>query len=981
MAMRKINTEVLVIGGGATGTGVLRDLAMRGLDALLVEQRDLSHGTTGRYHGLLHSGGRYVVKDPQAARECIIENQILRRIMPHCIEDTGGFFVLTPDDDPDYPHYFLAGCKAAGIPVEEIGIHQMLREEPYLNPKISRCFRVPDAAADSFLASELNAESAKEHGAKVLTYHPLRTLLREGDRVTGAICENLIRGETVQINADMVINAAGAWAGKVAEKAGLFVRILPGKGTLIALSHRFLNTVINRCKIPSDGDIIVPIHTVAVIGTTDIQIADPDRVSIEPWEVHLMLEEGEKLIPGLKQMRILRAWAGTRPLYQETATSKSRDISRAFALLDHERRDGVSGFITITGGKWTTYRLMAEETVDLACKKLGVDRPCRTQSEPLPGSTSKKFYQLGERLEKVERDETFGTLFCECEYVTRDDLVKAILNKGANTLDDIRRDVRLGMGPCQGGFCTIRAAGLLHELKNPGVEQTNGAIKDFLEERWKGLVPVLWGSQLRQERLNEFIFVNLLGIDHLPGTAFGSRLSAEPYESPISAKEFKPDSTASPRAEQPGSVLPLGVSENRPFEWIVIGGGLAGLFTTWLLASQGKRTALITKGWGRTHWSTGCIDVLGSLPGENQSLITDLTSALGKLTHFNPVHPYSILGIDTLRAAIECFMELCSARGYPFERSLDDNWLLPTSLGVPRPTCLAPRTMIAGDLRKQDPMLIVGFEGFFDFYPGLISENLAARGYAVQDILIDLPGLRARKLRSPIHLAEFFEQTEFRDEVITALRGRLGTARRVGFPAVLGIENASSIHAELEEGLGLPVFEIPGLPPSIPGMRIHNLLVDAIKKSGGRVFSGTQVTGFESDNNRITMVQSDAAARPINHRADRYVIATGGILGGGIATGDDGELEERILHLPCVGPTSRLEWFTPKFLDLNGHPVFMAGVVADSELRPIDPDDRVLYSNLHVVGTILAGGDYLRERSMDGVDLVSAYRIGRSAQN
>jgi len=107
MAMRKLETEVLVIGGGATGTGVVRDLAMRGFRTILVERRDLSHGTTGRYHGLLHSGGRYVVKDPQAAIECITENKILRKIMPECIEDTGGFFVLTPWDDPDYAPHFL----------------------------------------------------------------------------------------------------------------------------------------------------------------------------------------------------------------------------------------------------------------------------------------------------------------------------------------------------------------------------------------------------------------------------------------------------------------------------------------------------------------------------------------------------------------------------------------------------------------------------------------------------------------------------------------------------------------------------------------------------------------------------------------------------------------------------------------------------------------------------------------------------------
>src|SRR4030065_2396587 len=127
--MRKVNTEILIIGGGATGTGLVRDLAMRGFKTILVEKGDLATGTTGRYHGLLHSGGRYVVKDPLAARECNEENQILRRIMPQCIEDTGGFFVLVPGDDPSYASLFFAGCQNAGISVEEISIREMLKEE------------------------------------------------------------------------------------------------------------------------------------------------------------------------------------------------------------------------------------------------------------------------------------------------------------------------------------------------------------------------------------------------------------------------------------------------------------------------------------------------------------------------------------------------------------------------------------------------------------------------------------------------------------------------------------------------------------------------------------------------------------------------------------------------------------------------------------------------------------------------------------
>ena len=174
--MKRIQTEVLVIGGGATGSGVVRDFAMRGFQTILVEKGDLTYGTSGRYHGLLHSGARYVVTDPNAAFECIQENRILRHILAPCIEDTGGYFVLTEHDDSHYVGIFLTACQKAGIPAEEISISEMLKTEPALNPRITRCWRVPDASADSFLAADLNAEFARLNGAKIFKISPGREL-------------------------------------------------------------------------------------------------------------------------------------------------------------------------------------------------------------------------------------------------------------------------------------------------------------------------------------------------------------------------------------------------------------------------------------------------------------------------------------------------------------------------------------------------------------------------------------------------------------------------------------------------------------------------------------------------------------------------------------------------------------------------------------------------------------------------------------
>jgi glycerol-3-phosphate dehydrogenase len=530
-----LETDVLVIGGGATGAGCVRDLAMRGIRAMLVEKGDLTHGTTGRYHGLLHSGGRYVTKDPQSATECAHENAVLRRIMPHCLEDTSGFFVITPWDDPDYGDLFVANCHKTEVPVAEIPVAEALRREPALNPRISRAFEVPDGAADSFLATDSNALSAREHGATILTYHSVVDLLRVGDRIVGAVVEDLRTGERKQIGCAYVLNAAGAWAGKIAALAGLKVTVIPGKGTMVAMNHRMVNTVINRCKLPADGDILVPIRTVAVIGTTDVHVPDPDVYGIEPQEIQFMLDEGEKLVPGFKQYRALRAWAGVRPLYKDQDVASDRDISRTYKLLDHAARDGVHGFISIVGGKWTTYRLMARDAVDHIAAQLGNTKPCRTHEEllpvpasetrgarghasaPAPAPSSPPLFWMGKPLAEVEQAHAYGDLICECELVTRA-RVQAAIDAGAKNLDDLRRDVRMGMGPCQGGWCIYRTAALLFEQRSAeGLSHahTNGALLHFLQERWKGMTPVLWGDQLRQARLDELIYVGVMGAHRL----------------------------------------------------------------------------------------------------------------------------------------------------------------------------------------------------------------------------------------------------------------------------------------------------------------------------------------------------------------------------------------------------------------------------------------------------------------------------------
>ena len=231
-----------------------------------------------------------------------------------------------------------------------------------------------------------------------------------------------------------------------------------------------------------------------------------------------MLADGEKLVPGFRAARAMRVWTGVRPLFQDTKedVASTRDVTRAHTLLDHAERDGVGRFVTITGGKFTTFRLMAEETVDAVCRQLGEQRPCLTATTPLPGSEKGQEYELSERLERRESTLLSDQLVCECELVPRSRLEESMNRRGTANLNDIRRVLRLGMGPCQGGFCTYRAAGILHHLDGMTTEDANGALVSFLEERWKGSWPILYGDQLRQARLDDWIYQGVFDVAHLP---------------------------------------------------------------------------------------------------------------------------------------------------------------------------------------------------------------------------------------------------------------------------------------------------------------------------------------------------------------------------------------------------------------------------------------------------------------------------------
>ena len=406
---------------------------------------------------------------------------------------------------------------------------------------------------------------------------------------------------------------------------------------------------------------------------------------------------------------------------------------------------------------------------------------------------------------------------------------------------------------------------------------------------------------------------------------------------------------------------------------LVIGAGLAGLTAAWQTAVSGQPTTLIAKGWGATHWHTGCIDLLGQ-DGSPQANIEQLINR-------QPNHPYALVGLERIEQAVEAFKALCQASGYPLHGRIDQNWLLPSAVGAIRPTCLAPETMTAGDLTSDAPMLIVGFKQFVDFYPGLIADNLSQQNIPATHLTLNLPHLAERRTMNGVVLAQMMAQEPFQTAVINAIRPHLGQAKRVGFPAVFGnYRQAMTIKASLEQGLGRPVFEIPGLPPSIPGIRLHDILVEAIKAAGGRVNVGMEAVGADiqlSRIKRVTAVYTEAAVRQRAHRYDHFILATGGLLGGGISTSHDGRVRENIFDLPITAPNHRTEWFASDFMAPYGHPIYQSGIAVNDQLQPIDPNGRPIYDNLQAIGNTLSGCDTIREKSFDGVALVTGYTIGK----
>ncbi len=380
----EIKSTVTVIGGGINGLFTTLDLALRGVDVTLIERGDIGSETSGRFHGLLHSGARYAVTDPDSAKECIQENSIIPKIAPHAVRDSGGVFLGITDDDLQYTEPFLNGLEKAGIEHRMLDINELLQAEPYINRDAKVAIWVPDKVAYGYDLMSSVAITASLNGARIMTYNEAVEFIRDGKSISGIKVADKINNGTHTIKSDLIVNTTGPWAFRIIKLAGLAeIPIMPTAGIMAVFEQRINNMVLNRLRPPSDADIVMPYGGSSILGTTATIIEDPDNFEISDEDIGMLVDEGAYLVPKLKDMKVIRSFASVRPLIK--SDSSAREATREFRIIDHEKEDGVNGLISAIGGKFTTGRLVGEKMSDIVTSKLGIKSESKTKSIKLIG--------------------------------------------------------------------------------------------------------------------------------------------------------------------------------------------------------------------------------------------------------------------------------------------------------------------------------------------------------------------------------------------------------------------------------------------------------------------------------------------------------------------------------------------------------------------------------------------------------------------
>lgn len=528
--------DVIIIGGGITGTGVARDCALRGLKVALVEKDDFASGTTGTCMGLLHGGPRYLLTNPELTRISCEESGHIQRIAPHLCFSVPFLQVLSSPEQMEVFDKFLGVYDQYqhlknGKPHIRFEGQEMHRLEPSLAPGPYGGITLDEWGVNVFRLNLLNAKSASAHGARITNHAEVTQILKENGRVVGVEVKDLYSLTKERLYGRLVVNASGPWVPKIAKMAGTDFKLRPSKGVHVFLDRRITSVGLSVMAVDGRNIELLPHENTTMIGCTDTDFyGDPIEARPTFEEIEYLLEPFATLVPQLRQARVIRSMAGVRPLLYETGMVAEK-VTRDHRVRDHEE-DGVPGFITIGGGKMVIHRLMAEDTTNLICKKLGIEASCKTREIPLPGGerllTKEEIKEMarryGIRVAAVNRLvsrhgtlasyilETYGngatrrSEVCTCEPVLEAEIRYVIHEEWARSLDDIRRRTRMGMGPCQGCGCIGKVAAILGEELGLSAEEVALERHRFLAERWKGKRALLDCKQAAQEEITFMVY-------------------------------------------------------------------------------------------------------------------------------------------------------------------------------------------------------------------------------------------------------------------------------------------------------------------------------------------------------------------------------------------------------------------------------------------------------------------------------------------
>ena len=421
---------------------------------------------------------------------------------------------------------------------------------------------------------------------------------------------------------------------------------------------------------------------------------------------------------------------------------------------------------------------------------------------------------------------------------------------------------------------------------------------------------------------------------------------------------------------------------------LVVGGGIAGATAALAAAESGATVRLLSHKKSTLRQASGLVDVLGAVGGDGSTggdgsaaggpkLIADPFEALDRLPDS---HPYRVVGADAIRDGLGLFDEAVGD-AYAGEHT-DRNALVLTHGGTIKPTARYPESVAPGLASSEEDTLLVGFAGLTDFDAPTAAAHLEATDvpFAVDGATVTFPvKFRDDALTTRFAKALDTDESSARKRLADAVRDAaadLDDYERVGFPAMLGDDAGREVRAELADRLGATVFQIPTGPPSLLGMQLEDLLLDALDDAGVRLASGNPAVGYEASDGRVESVLVDRRGREVPYAAEEFVLATGGLVGKGIDS-DREAVTEPIFDCHVPHPTDRYDWSEPEAF--GDHAFARFGVVPDDDLRPTDGSGATEFGNLRAAGGVLGGADTAREKSAAGVSLATGAYAGRRA--